>query len=167
MSLNAGLKLGGAPIVSGSAPTGFAAPTMTMSPMIAMVNILNVRLSTPYPRESVSCVNYALLPRCRATLEIGATRGSRLAFVMFSHRPARHGESRWTSRRSGCFSLHPLGKFSSDEGRATRHRSKTNETPVFYQSGFRLNTTSERCHETRSFILGSFHGVARSVVASD
>src|SRR5215467_10688060 len=56
MSLNAGLKLGGAPTVRGSACTGCQVPTMAASPARAGITILNIRMSTLNLRKSAGLV---------------------------------------------------------------------------------------------------------------
>src|SRR5262245_22585519 len=61
ISLNAGLKLGGAPTVRGSACPGSQVPTMAASPAIAANTILTIRMSTLNLRKLAGCGDYALL----------------------------------------------------------------------------------------------------------
>src|SRR5215469_17185415 len=65
ISLSAGLKLGGAPTVRGSACPGSQVPTRAASPMIAAIATLNFRICTLNLRKAAGSVNDALVPARR------------------------------------------------------------------------------------------------------
>ena len=73
MSLKAGLKLGGAPTIRGSAWTDSQVPTMAAKPAKATINIFNVEIFTEFLPKSPEGANYAHLLVCMAMREYSAS----------------------------------------------------------------------------------------------